>query len=118
MSDIGNNCVCCNQDTSFGSGRFVNRIPADADYESLDDKGNTIFADGQYRDGYLCPECAMLECDRCDELIAVDEDICPYDVYDEDDQRGQEEFSDGSWRVHFECLTKEERQHLKEKANG
>ena len=44
MSDIGNNCVCCNQDTSFGSGRFVNRIPADADYESLDDQGNTIFA--------------------------------------------------------------------------
>jgi hypothetical protein len=42
MMDIGNNCVCCNQDTYFRSGRFVNRIPADADYESLDDKGNTI----------------------------------------------------------------------------
>ena len=37
MSDIGNNCVCCNKDTSFGSGRFVNRIPADAEYESLDE---------------------------------------------------------------------------------
>jgi hypothetical protein len=49
MSDIGNNCVCCNKDTSFGSGRFVNRIPADADYESLDDKGNTIFAEEEYR---------------------------------------------------------------------
>ena len=35
--DIGNNCVSCNQDTSFGSGRFVNRIPADAEYESLDE---------------------------------------------------------------------------------
>ena len=61
MSDIGNNCVSCNQNTSFGSGRFVNRIPADADYESLDDKGNTIFADEEYRDGYLCPDCQMTE---------------------------------------------------------
>ena len=41
MSDIGNNCVSCNQDTSFGSGRFVNRIPATNDkYE-----------------GYLCGDC-------------------------------------------------------------
>ena len=61
MSDIGNNCVCCNKDTSFGSGRFVNRIPADADYESLDDKGNIIFAEEEYRDGYLCPNCQMSE---------------------------------------------------------
>tara|TARA_R100001594_G_scaffold72210_2_gene106858 strand:+ start:129 stop:353 length:225 start_codon:yes stop_codon:yes gene_type:complete len=61
MSDIGNNCVCCNQDTSFGSGRFVNRIPADAEYESFDHKGNIIFAEGQYRDGYLCPNCQMSE---------------------------------------------------------
>jgi len=59
--DIGNNCVCCNQDTSFGSGRFVNRIPADADCESLDDKGNTIFSEEEYRDGYLCPNCQMSE---------------------------------------------------------
>ena len=65
MSDIGNNCVCCNKDTSFGSGRFVNRIPADADYGSLDDKGNTIFKDGEYRDGYLCEPCQELECDKC-----------------------------------------------------
>jgi hypothetical protein len=34
MADIGNNCVCCNKDTS-----------------------NTIFAEGEYRDGYLCDEC-------------------------------------------------------------
>ena len=32
--DIGNRCVNCGRDTSFGSGLFVNRIPADADYES------------------------------------------------------------------------------------
>ena len=29
--DIGNRCVECNEDTSFGSGRFVNRIPASVD---------------------------------------------------------------------------------------
>jgi len=119
MSDIENNCVCCNQDTSFGSGRFVNRIPADADYESLDDKGNTIFAEEEYRDGYLCPECAMLECDRCDELIAVDEDICPYDVYGKDDDLSRGNFSDGAYRVHFECLTKQEQKQFEEEvANG
>ena len=44
MSDIGNRCVDCGKDTSFGSGRFVNRIPADADYESIDEQGKTIFA--------------------------------------------------------------------------
>ena len=29
--------------------------------ESLDDKGNTIFAEEEYRDGYLCPDCQMSE---------------------------------------------------------
>ena len=47
--DIGNKCVSCFKDTSFGSGRFVNRIPAGTDeYE-----------------GYQCPECQMIECDEC-----------------------------------------------------
>ena len=50
--DIGNKCVDCFKDTSFGSGRFVNRIPAD---------------NGVY-DGYQCPDCQMIECDKCDEL--------------------------------------------------
>ena len=51
MSDIGNRCVHCGEDTSFGSGKFVNRIPADADYEATDSNGKVIFADGEYR-GY------------------------------------------------------------------
>jgi len=63
--DIGNNCVHCNKDTSFGSGRFVNRIPADADYQAEDDKGNIIFTEGEYRDGYACESCQELECDKC-----------------------------------------------------
>jgi hypothetical protein len=47
-------------------------------------------------------------------MITLDEDICPYDVYAKDDQRSRENFSDGTYRVHFECLTKEEKQFLKE----
>ena len=42
-----NDCISCGEDTSFGSGRFVNRIPAD--------------------DNYMCAECQMVECDMCDE---------------------------------------------------
>ena len=41
MKDIGNKCISCFKDTSFGSGKFVNRIPAgDDDYN-----------------GYMCSEC-------------------------------------------------------------
>ena len=108
MTDIGNRCVHCGKDTSFGSGRFVNRIPADADYEVLDNKGKVIFADDEYRDGYSCAECMAIECDRCDELIPLDEDITPYDVYPEADGVV---FSDGNYRVHYECLTKDEQIH-------
>ncbi len=43
--DYGDRCVCCGRDTSFGSGRFVNRVPAD------------IEIDGEERDGYLCEPC-------------------------------------------------------------
>ena len=64
--DIGDKCVECLRSTSFGTGLFVNRIPADNDeYIS-----------------WLCPECNWYECDRCDEKIYCDEDCTPYDVYD------------------------------------
>ena len=114
--DIGNRCVNCGRDTSFGSGLFVNRIPADADYESdiNDEQGNPIFTDGVYRDGYLCSDCSALPCDSCDEMITLDEDISPYDVYGKDDQRSRDEFSDGTYRVHFECLTKDEQKAYKD----
>ena len=59
MKDIGNKCVFCLKDTSFGSGRFVNRIPASTDVS----------------DGYACSECMETECDRCDGMIGLDEDI-------------------------------------------
>ena len=73
--DIGNKCVYCLEDTSFGSGRFVNRIPACTD---------------EY-DGYACPECMEMECDRCDRPIGLDCDIHWKDE-----------------RIHEECLTPEE----------
>ena len=41
MQDIGDKCVYCFKDTSFGSGKFVNRIPALTD---------------DY-DGYSCSDC-------------------------------------------------------------
>ncbi len=34
-----NDCILCGEDTSFGSGKFVNRIPAD--------------------DNYMCAECQI-----------------------------------------------------------
>jgi len=56
--DIGNKCVECKQDTSFGSGRFVNRIPA----ERMDGVESLRI------EGYLCPECQLEKCDKCGEL--------------------------------------------------
>lgn len=52
-------CVGCAQDTSFGSGRFVNRIGADGVawcYE-IDDYVEV--------DGWLCWECREIDCDFC-----------------------------------------------------
>ena len=100
VGDIGDYCVNCLQSTAFGSGRFVDRLPADRDVE--DEEGTHLGV----RNGYLCSECNFWECDRCDEKIYCDEDITPYDVY-----QGHEpaEFSDGAYRVHEECLTKEEK---------
>ena len=106
VGDIGDYCVECLQSTAFGSGRFVNRIPADRDVE--DEEGNHL----GNRDGYLCSECNFTECDRCDEKIYCDEDFTPYDVYRPDEF--VDEFDDGAFRVHYECLTKEEKKLLEE----
>ena len=93
--DIGDKCVECLRSTSFGSGLFVNRIPADND---------------EYI-GWLCPECNFYECDRCDEKIYCDEDCTPYDVFGDLEPT---EFSDGAYRVHYDCLTEEEKKLLEE----
>ena len=51
MFDTGSHCIECLRSTHFGSGLFVNRIPAD---------------DGQLI-GWLCPECQSIGCDACGE---------------------------------------------------
>ncbi len=50
MKDIRDLCIHCHEDTSFGSGKFVNRIPGD--------NGKEI--------GYACADCYAVECDVCD----------------------------------------------------
>ena len=64
--DIGDKCVDCRQDTSFGTGRFVNRIPASVDRE----------VDGEWigLEGYQCAECREMECEGKD---------CDYKVLDD-----------------------------------
>lgn len=96
--DVKEKCVHCGEDTSFGSGRFINRIPADADCEATDANGNIIFANNEYREGYTCAECIEIECDRCYKFIGLDEDIGADDC-------GLDEFEDKAWKVHRECLT-------------
>ena len=57
--DIGNKCVDCGRDSSFGSGRFINRVSADRD---------VYHEDGTYSHyvvGYLCGECVAV----CDKLM-------------------------------------------------
>ena len=56
--DHGNVCIECERDTSFGTGLFVNRIPASTDHE-LDDG---TFASCN---GYMCWECQQVECEQC-----------------------------------------------------
>ena len=63
-TDIGDKCVYCMRNTSFGSGLWVNRIPADR--EIYNDNDEVI----EYRDGYMCIECQAMECDYCGELTA------------------------------------------------
>lgn len=50
--NIGNKCIECKNDTSLGSGRFVNRIPAS----------------NENHDGYMCVDCQSIECDKCSEM--------------------------------------------------
>jgi len=90
-------CRDCGEPTAFGSGRFVNRIP---------------YYDGE-DEGYVCAECMAIDCDRCDKPIPLDEDITPdmCDPFSWVKEDGREEtFSDGAERVHYECLTDEERE--------
>jgi len=73
---MNNNCNECGKDTSFGTGLFVNRVVAD--------------------NGYLCPICMQLDCDRCSFPIEVDDDIR----------------INGETIIHYNCATAEEKEIL------
>ena len=65
--DIKNLCTHCGKDTSFGSGLFVNRIPSGADGRLILAGGDDVTIDVTL-EGYMCPECQMMECDKCGEM--------------------------------------------------
>lgn len=44
------NCIECNRSTAFGTGLYVNRIPAE--------------------NGFLCPDCQQVECASCAEMTS------------------------------------------------
>lgn len=54
--DMGNLCVWCREDTSFGSGKFVNRIPVGC---TVADLPYHIFWEDDFTlvEGYGCEEC-------------------------------------------------------------
>ena len=64
LRDIGELCIACHEPTGWGSGRFVNRIPADNGTET----------------GYLCPDCQHdpdddeCRCDFCEQDRLDDEE--------------------------------------------
>jgi hypothetical protein len=60
--DAGSLCVWCANDTSAGSGKFVNRIPVHADLESsIFNLAKTLRDMYEYVDGYGCEECYAYE---------------------------------------------------------
>ena len=50
LNDVGEHCIDCGDSVAQGSGKYVNRIPAD---------------DGE-KSGFLCADCQCMTCDRCD----------------------------------------------------
>ena len=79
--DIGELCTHCFEDTSFGSGKRFNRIPSGSDAkimldtQTFDKEGNLIEIPINI-DGWLCAECRLIECDKCDTL-SLETEIIP-----------------------------------------
>jgi len=57
--NIGNLCTWCGEDTSFGSGKFVNRIPVYTDIASTTyGESMTLSAEGYtHIEGFGCEAC-------------------------------------------------------------
>jgi hypothetical protein len=57
IKDFGDLCIYCDKDTSFGSGRFVNRIPTEIETEEGQIINGYECSEGQEIHGYECDEC-------------------------------------------------------------
>ena len=66
--DIGNLCTHCGRDTAFGTGLFVNRIPSGTDGTLVITGGEEDVRISVTVDGYMCPDCQLVECENCGEL--------------------------------------------------
>lgn len=84
-------CIECNESVEWGSGNYVNRVPADNGIKS----------------GFKCADCCGIDCERCGEMIGLDEDITP-------DRCGLEDFDDGAHFIHYECMTAHEKQLMED----
>lgn len=99
--DVGDLCVYCFLDTSFGSGNFVNRVPADRVASDVDEDLVPGSEPAQLAgvdlsvydtvDGYMCSHCMAYDCDACGNP-----------VYEEDEVWDEQET--GHW--HADCLPK------------
>lgn len=71
LIDIGEHCIDCGDSVAQGSGKYVNRIPAD---------------DGE-KSGFLCADCQCEPCDRCGladpELQTIEDDTGAIHVCDD-----------------------------------
>ena len=82
---VGDLCVYCFSDTSFGSGNFVNRIPAD---RVASDVSEDMVPDAEpdqlvgvdleeydLIDGYMCDVCQCPDCEKCGKPVGEDEAV-------------------------------------------
>ena len=72
--DIGERCTHCGDDVSFGSGKFINRIPSVASAESASE-WLVGWRTHIMLDGYMCAECQCLDCETCGKPVWIDEEV-------------------------------------------
>ena len=64
--DVGDLCVFCGLSTSFGTGRFVNRIPAGGyPRDQVAASLAAAYPKAATFDGWYCPECQSTGCEAC-----------------------------------------------------
>jgi hypothetical protein len=103
--DLGDLCVWCLEDTSMGSGRFVNRISVEADASSAEWFENLKEAQKEYVEtveGYGCTDCYSEECTKCGKRVDMD-----FEVRDDN----------GNW-FHPECLHNRDRREEDRKCDS